>query len=277
MGEPGNRVRGLWPRLGGAMFGAARRLHVTLPARLSLLALLMRREVLVRTSGTLLGGLWMIVQPALQMLGLWIFLAVIWRARVSGQVSFLNYFLVGMLVWTMVNEVFQRSLTVLVEYGPMYQRAVFPVGILPLVPLLVSGLIYGMVAVVAVTVLEGARAVYGCVFIWGALMCWLLPLAYLLAVIGLFVKEARQLFPFVLTVLFYLTPILYLPEQMPASMRALTWINPLADVFALVHAAVQQTSWTGSQVLRLCGLWVVAAPAAWSLFRRATPHMREAL
>ncbi|MFH1493830.1 MAG: ABC transporter permease [Pseudomonadota bacterium] len=255
---------------------------ITGPARLlvsqrSLLKLLVKREMVARTSGTLLGGAWMLVQPALQVLGLWFFLHVILKVRSPGQVPFVDYFLVGMIAWLMINEILQRNLTVLVEFGTLYQRTIFPLPLLPLLPILVSGVIYGAVFMAVSTLLGGALAGLKAGLTAAAILLWLLPFSYLMAVLGLFVREARQVIPFLLTLLMYLTPILYLPELLPQSIRPWMALNPIADIMALVHAAVQGSDWTWGNALRPLMLWAILLPLCWMLFKRTEPHMREAL
>lgn len=251
-------------------------MHLLIGQR-SLLKLLLRREMVARTSGTVLGGAWMVVQPTLQVLGLWFFLDVVLKVRSPGQVPFVDYFLVGMICWMMINEILQRNLTVLVEFGPLFQRTIFPLALLPLLPILVSGAIYGTVFAVVAGVLGGAAAGLKALVTAAAILLWLMPFSYLLAVLGLFVREARQVIPFALTLLMYLTPILYMPELLPESFRAWMAINPLADVMALIHGAVQDGSWTLGNVLRPLLLWAILLPLCWMLFRRTEPHMREAL
>jgi len=243
----------------------------------SLLKLLIRREMVARTSGTLLGGAWMLVQPALQVLGLWFFLHVVLKVRSPGLVSFVDYFLVGMIAWMMINEILQRNLTVLVEFGSLYQRTIFPLPLLPLLPILVSGAIYGSVFIAVSALLGGAAAGMKAGLAAGAVLLWLLPFSYLLAVLGLFVREARQVIPFLLTLLMYLTPIMYMPELLPESFKPWMALNPVADVMALVHAAVQGSAWSWGNAIRPLLLWLFLLPACWMLFRRAEPHMREAL
>lgn len=254
----------------------------TMPVRLllahgALLRLLIRREVVARTSGTMLGGFWMVVQPALQILGMWFFLDIVLKVRSPGGVPFVNYFLVGMLGWTMISEILQRNLTIMVEFGSLYQRTIFPLPLLPLLPSIVSGAIYGTVLVVISAVLEGPLAALGAIGATFFLLVWIVPLGYFLAVLGLFVKEARQVVPFVLTLLMYLTPILYMPEQLPLILREWSVLNPLADVMVLLHAVVQGQSWTVGNIVRPLALWMVLTPAAWMLFKRTEMHMREAL
>ena len=243
----------------------------------ALIKLLIRRDMVARTSGTLLGGVWMVVQPALQILGLWFFLDIVLRVRSAGSVSFVNYFLVGMIAWTMISEILQRNLTVMVEFGPLYQRTIFPLPLLPLLPMLVSGAIYGTVLVAVSALLEGPLAGLAAAICTIIVLIWLIPLGYLLAVLGLFIREARQVVPFALTLILYLTPILYMPDQLPPALRSWSALNPLADVMVLLHAAVQGQSWTWGNLSRPLMLWLLLMPTAWTLFKRTELHMREAL
>jgi lipopolysaccharide transport system permease protein len=98
-----------------------------------------------------------------------------------------------------------------------------------------------------------------------------------LAVLGLFIREARQVVPFALTLILYLTPILYMPDQLPPALRSWSALNPLADVMVLLHAAVQGQSWTWDNLLRPLTLWLLLTPTAWLLFKKTELHMREAL
>jgi lipopolysaccharide transport system permease protein len=109
------------------------------------------------------------------------------------------------------------------------------------------------------------------------LTIWLVPICYLLAIIGLFLKDVGQFFPFLITVTLYLTPILYMPSQMPELMQWVLVINPIADLMALIHAGIQDLSWTWGNVWRPVGLWLLLLGPCWVLFRRAEPHIREML
>ncbi len=243
----------------------------------ALLGLLIRRDMVARTSGTVLGAAWMLVQPALQILGLWFFLDVVLRVRSPTQVPFTHYFLIGMVAWLLIAEILQRNLVVLVEFAPLYQRAVFPLPLLPLLPLLMTGAIYGGVLFVVSGLLEGWKGGLAAAAFVAYLLVLLVPLSYAMSVLGLFVKEARQVVPFALTLLMYLTPVMYMPDLLPEAFRPWLVLNPLADVMALLHAAVQGMPWSAGNFWRptllALGLW----PLAWALFRRTEPHMREAL
>lgn len=257
----------------GALFSPLRLLIV----QRGLMRLLIRRDMLSRTSGTLLGSAWLVAQPALQIFGLWFFLDIVIRVRSTSHVPFMDYFLVGMLAWMMISEILSRNLMVMQEFGALYQRSVFPLAILPLLPLMISSMTYGVVLLVVVGLLHGLTAVFNAIFVLGALTLWLIPFSYLLAVLGLFIKELRQVVPFALTLLMYLSPIMYMPDLLPKALQPWMVFNPIADIMALVHGLIQGTEWTAGNALRPLGLWVVMLPISWVLFRRTEPHMREAL
>ncbi|MDD2814620.1 MAG: ABC transporter permease [Thiotrichaceae bacterium] len=242
-----------------------------------LLLLLIRRDVTTRTSGTWFGDAWLLLQPALQIVGFWFLLDVVLQVKFQKNVPFLNYFLIGMLTWAFIAEVLGRSLTVLSEFGSLYRRAVFPVIILPLFPIILSATLYSIVMGVTVGLLEGyEQAPYGVLCILGVSLL-LIPICYLLAIMGLFLKDISQVFPFLITVTLYLTPILYMPESLPKNLSWLLVLNPAADVMALVHGGLQGLAWDWGNLLRPLMLWLLLLAPAAVLFRRAEPHVREML
>ncbi|MDY0330458.1 MAG: ABC transporter permease [Thiomonas sp.] len=240
--------------------------------------LLIRRDMAARTSGTVLGSLWMLVQPTLQVAALWFLLDIVLKVRFPGmEGGFVGYYLTGMLPWLMMSEIIQRSLGVMPEYAALYQRSVFPLFLIPLVPLLVSGGIYVSIFFIVAFLISGWAGALGALLLMLGLLLWLLPFCYLLAVLGLFVRDLQQLAPFVLTMLMYVTPILYVPSALPQSMTWWLQVNPFAHLMALAHALVQGQAWTWWNLVVPGALWLVVLLPALALFYRAQPHMREAL
>ncbi|AGA33570.1 efflux ABC-transporter, permease protein, putative [Thioalkalivibrio nitratireducens DSM 14787] len=242
-----------------------------------LLGLLFRRDLRIRTSGTLLGGVWMFAQPALQVVAYWFLLELVLGVRFPGAVPFVDYFLVGIVAWLMIADVLNRSLAVLGEFAPLYARAVFPLPILPLLPALVSGAVYAVAYTAVIAVVKGPGAALLAPGVILVLLLWLVPLCYLLALVGVFLRDLAQVFPFLITMTFFLTPILYMPEMLPEAMQAAMVFNPFADLMALVHGVLQGTEVTLGNVLRPLALWLLLLGPAWVLFHRAVPHVREAL
>jgi lipopolysaccharide transport system permease protein len=109
------------------------------------------------------------------------------------------------------------------------------------------------------------------------LLLWLLPLTLLFSVVGVFARDFTQALPFVLTLIMYSTPILYFPDFLPATLQEWLWLNPFADLVALIHAVVDTTRVNWHGVARLFGLWLLLLAPCWAVFRRSVPHVREVL
>jgi len=240
-----------------------------------LMLLLLKRDVISRTSGTLLGMGWLLLQPAMQLIGFWFLLDIVLRVKLPGKIVFVDYFLLGMLAWLFIAEVLSRSLNVLHEFAGIYRRALFPLIILPLVPVVMSFLMYTTISVLACGLLFGPSAMPIALGIYIALAIWLVPFCYLLAIAGVFLKDLAQVYPFLITLMLYLTPILYLPQMLPESIRILLLFNPLADWMALIHGSIQGMDWQWSNVARPWLIWLALVGPAWVLFHRAQPHVRE--
>ena len=242
-----------------------------------LIWVLLKRDIESQTSGTVLGGIWVFAQPALQVLAFWFLLAVVLQVRMPGQLDFIDYFLMGMLPWFFISGAIQRNVMVLTEFSALYQRSVFPIKLLPLVPLLFITLIYALIWPLVTGILLGWHAAFWALVLVGLIAFWLVPVSYLLALLGLFVRDARQVIPFILTMVMFLTPILYVPQQLPESVRGLLVLNPFADIMAIVHFFLQDLPITVGNIVRPFVFWFFLLGPAWTLFNRAEPHMREEL
>jgi lipopolysaccharide transport system permease protein len=243
----------------------------------SLIRMLVQREIAVRTSGTLLGKLWPLVQPGLQVLGFWFMFAVVYDMRNKGGPSFLQYLLLGMLPWLCLSEVLSRSTGLFREFSALFARSPFPLEVLPSVVLVIPATVYSFALVVTTGWMLGVVAALKAVVVIPLLLLWCLPLVLLCAVIGLFVRDFGQALPFLLTLLMYATPILYFPTMLPAYVRDWLWLNPLADWMAVIHGALTDNGVPTNSLWRLGGLWLVLLVPSWLLYRRTLLHVRELL
>ena len=215
----------------------------------ALLAILVKRDFAIRTSETLLGGFWLILQPALQVFALWFLLDFVLRVRMpAADASFANYLLVGMIPWLFIAETLNRALAVLREFAPLYQRTRFPLELLPLLPALLSTMIYGAIYFLVLAFLQGPLAALFGLLAIPVLALLLMPLSYLFAVTGLFIPDLGKIVTFLLTLAFYLTPILYTPEMLPEAARGFLVLNPLADVIAVIQGLVLGLPFLGGQL-----------------------------
>jgi lipopolysaccharide transport system permease protein len=244
----------------------------------ALVRLLVAREFANRTSQTVLGGAWLFIQPVLQFFALWFLFDFILRVRMPDITdSYANYLMVALVPWFMISELLNRSLEVMREFASLYQRTRFPMELLPLVPILLSVFIYSVVYFFILLILDGPKAALISVLIIPVLGLLLIPLCYLLAVIGVFIQDLARVISFFITLAFYLTPILYTPEMVPEAVRGLFVFNPIADLMAVIRGLFFDLEITPGNVLRPLAVWIFLLAPGWLLYRRMEPHVREAL
>jgi lipopolysaccharide transport system permease protein len=143
-----------------------------------------------------------------------------------------------MLPWLAFSEAAGRAPGILLEHRNFIKKLLFPVEILP-VNLAVTGLVtefFGLVLfVVALFVFRGrlpATAFYIPLiaipqFLFTAGVCWFL------AALGAFVRDLAQINGFLLTIWFFITPICYPEQSMPAAAVTLRDKNPF---YIFVHS-----------------------------------------
>jgi lipopolysaccharide transport system permease protein len=240
----------------------------------SLIRTLSRRDILGRYSGSFLGALWTVLNPLLLMLTYFFVFGMVLQSRVPGdpsRVSFALYLLCGMLPWLAFSEAAARAPGILLEHRNFIKKLLFPVEILP-VNLTVSGLVtefFGLALFVAAVFIVRGRvpltALYVPViaipqFLLTAGICWFL------AALGAFVRDLAQINGFLLTIWFFITPICYPEQSMPAAAITLLDKNPFY-VFVHAYRAVLldgvQPDWPSLGWLTLAAVLVFIAGHAW--------------
>ncbi|MCU1257318.1 MAG: type transporter [Bryobacterales bacterium] len=201
----------------------------------SLMRSMVRRDILGRYRGSFGGWFWTILNPLLLMLTYFFVFGVVLNAKFGtdpSRTGFALYFLAGMLPWLAFSEAVGRSPVNMLEYRTFIKKLRFPVETLP-VNLMLSGLVseaFGLlIFLIAFVAVRGALPVS---VVW--LPALIVPqmlltagLCWFLAALGVFVRDLAQINGFLLTILFFLTPICYSEAGMPAAAKLLLKKNPI--------------------------------------------------
>jgi lipopolysaccharide transport system permease protein len=204
----------------------------------SLIATLVRRDILSRYAGSLGGALWTILNPLLLMLTYFFVFGVVMRSRADGDPSatgFAFYFLAGMMPWLAFSDAAARAPGILVEHRNFIRKLVFPVETLP-VNLVVTGLVSEFFGIIVL--LAGLLIAHGHI---PAAMLWLPALivpqvlftagvSWFLAALGVFVRDLSQITGYILTIWFFVTPICYAESMLnalPPQAVKLIGLNPI--------------------------------------------------
>lgn len=209
-----------------------------------LLILLIGRDVRIRYKQTVLGVIWVILQP---LLTTGIFTLLFGRmaglAEQTGSVPYPLFVFAGLLPWTFFASAVTYATTSVVANRNLITKVYFPRLLLPL-----AGVGVSLVdAAVVCAALVGLMALYG-VVPGGSLL--LVPVCLLLigltAVgVGSFLAGLSALYrdfihvvPFGLQVWFYLTPVIYPAQLVPEGWRWLWALNPMTHLIECFRHAL---------------------------------------
>ncbi len=205
-----------------------------------LIRAMVRRDIRARYRGSFMGLYWTVLNPLLLMLTYFFVFGIVLRARLGADPSrtgFALYFLAGMLPWLPFSEAAARAPWVILEHRNFVKKLVFPVETLP-VNLTVAGLVTEAFALalflVGLLVLRGGvpqTALWLPILVVPQVL-FTMGLCWFLAALGVYLRDLGQVIGFLLTLWFFLTPICYPMESLPAEALPLLRKNPL---FVLVQ------------------------------------------
>lgn len=207
------------------------------PPFVHLLIQLSRRELLGKYQGSMLGGLWLVVSPLL-MLGVFtlVFHGVFgmrWPgARSQSPLEFSLFLFVGLSVFQFFSETVNRAPLLIVSQPNLVTKVVFPVWQLPLVVAMACAV---QLCVSLALLVVFLAFIHGVSVTW----CWLpllLPpllmfvvgLAWLLAGVGVYARDAGPVTNMLTTLAMFLSPVFFSVSAAPAEWRDWFLLNPLA-------------------------------------------------
>ncbi|MFN2238187.1 MAG: ABC transporter permease [Thermoanaerobaculia bacterium] len=269
-------LRAAGPHVKLALFGG-------LPRNLHLLSELVRRDFSMRFAGSTLGIAWAVLQPLSLVILYWfVFTQIFEGPRTGGgTVQYDNYawFLIsGLLAWIGFQEGIARGTGSIAENATMVRRLTFKTEMLVLVPN-ISALIFEMIGI-------GLFLVYLLLAGQPLWSIWLLPFAlviqlglqtgisFALATIQVFFRDVGQILGFTLSILFYLSPVLYRVEGSRWE-NVFLW-NPLTPLLGLFRSAIlsEPLPQPASIVILLVVTGAVFTGGL-LLLRRAQPNMAD--
>ena len=246
-----------------------------------------RTEFMSRFVRSRIGGVWMIVNPLVQVMIYALILSSVLSARLpelaEQPYGYAIYLTAGILCWTLFSDVVSRCLTVFIENGNLLKKMVFPKICLPLITVgtavVNNALLF--VSIVAVFAALGhglSAAVLALPLLTALTLALALGIGLVLGILNVFIRDIGHVVPLVLQLGFWFTPIVYTPNILPPGVHDLLVLNPVYPLVVAYHDVLvfqripDLPSLTGTAVLSL-GLMTLAMV----MFRRASPEMVDVL
>lgn len=211
------------------------------------LRLLVLRDLSSRYKGTVLGVVWLILQPLLVVVVYSFVFSVIMKVRIPGGVDNPYYFAIYLMAALMPFTAFQESVTtssgVLFVNSSLLQKSTFPAFLFPLVPIF-STVVTEVIALVLIIVAAAflldlvSSHLYFLPLLVLVRLALSLGFGYFLAILSVFVQDLRQALGFLLTILMFMTPIVYPIEMVPEQFRFFNDCNPFYHLLDAYRAVI---------------------------------------
>ncbi len=259
-----------------------------LPAHL--LALWRRRDLLWHMTvrhlrgqykQSVLGYAWAFVNPLSQMIILSFVFSTILQVRPTGDIPFPLFLFVGLLPWIFFSSAVASATDSVVGASSLVTKVYFPREVLPTAAVFtkIVDLGFGLIVLALLMLYYGDPP--DAASVWVPLLflihlIFTLGISYPLAALNLFFHDVRFLVGVVLTLWFYLTPVMYPVDIVPDKYRIFYDINPNA-VFIDAYRRVILYNQTPAFEKMFLGLAiaVVTFAVGYYLFKKMEPHFAD--
>lgn len=247
-----------------------------------------KREVLGRYKGSVLGLAWSFINPIL-MLSVYTFVfSVVYKTRwaVGGEDSktiFASVLFVGMIVHGLFAEVINRAPSLILVNVNYVKKVVFPLEILPVISMIVAlfhCIISFSVLIVAFILFKGFLhwTVILIPLVLLPFVIFTLGLAWMLASIGVFLRDVGQVMGMVTTVIMFLSPVFYPLSAVPEKYIPFIMANPLTFIIQQAREILiwgHLPNWIGLSAYTFTAILV--AWAGYTLFQKTRKEFSDVL
>lgn len=209
-----------------------------LPARADLIFSFAKRDLLGRYKGSALGIAWAVLTPVVMIAIFTFIFAGIFGARFGAGDSHWDYALYlfcGLLPWTMFQETVQQSSNTIVANANLVKRVVFPLETLPAAQAFAAlgNQLFATIALLIATLVIRQNLQLTALWLPVLLipqLLFALGAAWLIASLGVFMRDIAQGITLLLMAWMYLTPIIYPESIVPERFRWFIDINPFTSL-----------------------------------------------
>lgn len=220
--------------------------------KLDLLKDLVQRDLAARYKGSVLGSGWALIKQLAQLLIYTYLFSVVLKVDPSDRgvptgnanVTYSLWLFAGLLPWLTFSSSLSSAARVVLQQRNLVTKVIFPLELLPLIPVLSAFLesTFGLVVLILFTTTLSQTLHITLLLLplaWLPQLLLTVGLAYLTAALTVFLRDIPEMVDIFLRVWFYATPILYPLDLVPDPIRTLiTWLNPLTAVVATYREVI---------------------------------------
>lgn len=254
--------------------------HQGLARTLDVVYVLVSRHFKGKYKNTAVGFAWSWITPLLYLLVFYWVFKIGFNIKIA---SYATFALTGILTWMWVQSALSESATSITAHGSLVNQPGFPVAALPVVAIATNliNFVAGLPVLLAIAVVEGAT-INATVLLLPAVMAvqflLMLGFAYLFAAINVSLRDTQYALPVLLQLGYYVTPIFYNADAVPAEYHIFLEINPMYHIISAYRSIILEGSIPEMTPL----LWITAGSVVFLLltrryFTKASVHFLEEL
>jgi|TARA_B100000795_G_scaffold4682_1_gene3321 lipopolysaccharide transport system permease protein len=245
-----------------------------------------KREFQSKYRNSLLGALWMVINPLAMILVYTVIFSQVMSAKLPGidsTFSYSIYLCAGILTWGFFAEITGRAQNMFLEQANLLKKLSFPRLCLPVIVVVNASLNFSIIFILFTLFLLLSDNFPGWSFI--ALVpvlaiqtVFAIGLGMSLGVLNVFFRDVGQLFGVVLQFWFWLTPIIYPITILPERFRPMMSLNPMAqlvEAYQNILVSNQWPDWNGLLPVALLAILLCTLGA--HLFRKHSGEMVDEL
>ena len=247
-----------------------------------------KREVVGRYKGSVMGLAWSFFNPVFMLVVYTFMFSVVFKARwgVEGEDSkalFAVVLFVGTIVHGLFAEVLNRAPSLILSNVNYVKKVVFPIEILPVISM-AAALFHSMISLcvllIAFVIFKGYLH-WTTVFIPLVLLPFViltLGFAWLLASLGVFLRDVGQVIGIVIMVMMFLAPVFYPVTAVPEQFRPFIMANPLTFIIEQAREVLiwgHLPNWVGLGIYTVAA--TVVAWAGYALFQKTRKGFADVL
>lgn len=194
------------------------------------------RELKGRYRGSLLGFLWTFLNPLLLLSVYALVFSVYFRVQMHNYAVFM---FTGLLPWIFFSQGLMEGTGAITDGGSLVTKVLFPQQVLPAVKVLANFINFllslPILAGFLLATHQGLHLTWVAFPLVALVHLWFtFALALLLSALNVFMRDTRHILTNLMTLWFFLTPVLYPLTQVPEKYHVLVFLNPAA-IFTLAY------------------------------------------
>jgi lipopolysaccharide transport system permease protein len=254
----------------------------------NLIGQLTRREVVGRYKGSMMGLAWSFLNPLFMLVVYTFVFSVIFKARWGigtdeSKTQFAVILFTGLIVHSLFAEVLNRASITIISNANYVKKVVFPLEVLTAINM--GSALFHLAA--SVVVLLIALVIFNNGLYWttiflpivlAPLIILCMGLSWIIASLGVFVRDMNQFVNIVTTVTMYLSPVFFPVTALPEQFRPFIMLSPLTFIIEQARAVTiwgQLPDWSGLMMYTLVALIIAWAGFAW--FQRTRKGFADVL